>query len=131
MMINAATVWDTNVATTKIKMPKMIKMTNTLKFITFFWRAVAMVYNKPSELTPFPRAIPPMANKIIDHGKLLRSSVFNNPVPKKRTMGMTEMIPDSPKVDSILDKTHHKMMVVMVTALIKYCFMVNGSLMGL
>lgn len=60
-------------------------------------KEVATVFNNPDDDTDLPKAIPPIAKIIILQGKLFKSWTVNKPGPKKRIMGIIEMIPEAPK----------------------------------
>lgn len=66
-MINAATVWDTNVAIIKTMKPKTAKMVNISEFFSFCWISCAIVASNPETVTALPKARPPIAKITIVH----------------------------------------------------------------
>lgn len=102
----------------------------------------------PELATPLPRAIPPMARKTMVHKNCSKSSCSKiecvhyphtaegsltfrkTPVEKKATIGMSEIIPMSPKVSSRRFATHQRTIVAMQTNDTQYCFAENFSLVG-
>lgn len=82
-------------------------------------------------MTAFPRQRPPAARMMMVQRKLLKSSLFRMPVPKKSTMGMMAITPMSPKTCSSWWLAHHRPIVVRVTMVMKYWTPVNLSFTGL
>ena len=99
-MINAATVWLMNVATTRIKPANTTSTPYRLMPSTFSVIVPAIVWSRPELLTAFPSDKPPAARMIMVQRKLLKSSLVRMPVPKKRTIGMIATTPMSPKTCS-------------------------------
>ena len=98
--MSAATVWLIKVATTKIKPAKTTSTPYKLMSCTLLVMDSAIVCSRPEELTAFPRDRPPAARMMIVQRKLLKSSLFKMPVPKKSTIGIIAMTPISPKIGS-------------------------------
>ena len=130
IIIMADTVCETKVPTTSIKIPKIHNIAKSPSPSILDSSDLAIVFNKPEAETAPPKAIPPMANITIDHGKVFRSLVDSKPVPKNKTIGKAAIIPEEPNAPSIWDSTHHKRMVPIDTKITKYCFRVNAVLMG-
>lgn len=99
-MMRAATVWEMNVATTRIKPENTISTPYRLRCSTRSRMASARVCRRPEDVTAFPRQSPPAAKMMMVHRKLLKSSLLRIPVPKKRTIGMIAITPMSPKTCS-------------------------------
>lgn len=96
--INAATVWEMKVATTRINAAKTKRTPYRLNPATLLVIERAIVCSSPEDVTAFPRQRPPDARMIIVQRKLLKSSFVRIPVPKNRTRGRMAMTPMSPKV---------------------------------
>ena len=92
--------------------------------------AFAIVCRRPELETAFPRLRPPAARMMMVQRKLLKSSLVRIPVPKKRTMGMIATTPISPKMCSNWWEKHQRIMVPIVTMLMKYWTPVKGSRTG-
>lgn len=119
-MMSAATVWEMNVAMTRIKAAKTTRTLYSSKSATRSVIAPATVRSRPEDSTALPRQSPPAARMMIVQRKLLKSSLVRIPVPKKTTSGMMAMTPMSPKVLSSWWLTHHRTMVRRVTSVINH-----------
>lgn len=129
-MIIAATVWETKVAMVMMMNPKSKTITKIGWSSIIVLICEAMVTKSPELMTALPKVVPPIAKTTIVHKKLLKSSLVNNPVPNKATIGKIEMIPISPKIPFRVLAKHHRTMVTQVTITMYHCLTVKGSETG-
>lgn len=128
--INAATVWEMKVATTRIKAAKTKRTPYKLSPATPLVIERAIVCRSPEEVTAFPRQSPPDARMMMVQRKLLKSSFVRMPVPKNSTRGRMAITPMSPNVLSSWWLTHHRHIVPIVTMVMNHWMPVNLSFTG-
>ena len=78
--------------------------------------------SRPDTCTALPRTMPPMAKNTTVQGNAWKSCLFNSPVLKKRTSGISATLPIPPKTCSETLFRHHKRIVVRVTTEMNNCF---------
>ena len=105
-IIIAETVCEINVAATRTRTANDTMTIHKLCAPSPSLNELAISSNNLVFATPYPKALPPMANMTTVQRKLLKSSLFNTPVPKNNSIGMIPITPLVPTMVLIVDSRH-------------------------